>query len=395
MVVAFGTTGNGVCGNMKAKQRVLHAITGLSTGGAERALYNVLAGGLTASNDSAVLSLQGEGTYGPRFQELGVPVYVLGMRRGLPTPRALWLLQRLVNTIRPQIIQGWMYHGNLVASLAARMAADRPAVAWNVRHSLYGLAAEKFLTRQVIRGNRILSAGADAILYNSRLSRDQHEAFGFAAERGQVIPNGFDTEQLQPNAARSRAVRAALGIPEEATVIGHVARFHPMKDHASFLRAVVKIMRQRTDVVCLLVGRGVNLGNPALAGIVPKAIEERFFFVGERDDVPDLMRVMDVLATSSAWGEAFPNVLGEAMALEVPCVATDVGDSRNIVGETGIIVPPSDTAVLAQGLLSMLKRSAAEQAALGRAARVRVETFFSLPRVVEQYQALYESLDTR
>ena len=372
---------------------VLHIITGLSTGGAERALYNVLSGGGAASNDAVVLSLQDEGVYGERFRALDVPVHALGICSGLASFKGLWTLRQTISYLRPDVIQGWMYHGNLAASLAARMTrGGTPAVAWNVRHSLYSLAGEKPLTRQVIRANRWASAGADAILYNSQVSREQHEAFGFAAERGQVVPNGFDTRQLFPDAQRGRMMRDALGIPQEARVIGHVARFHPMKDHASFMRAAVKIMHKYPDVMCLLAGREVSLQNRALAGVVPQALEGRFRFVGERDDVPDLMRTFDVLCMSSAWGEAFPNVLGEAMALEVPCVATDVGDSRYIVGDTGVIVPPSDSHSLVEGILTMLDHTKEHRAALGRKARSRIEARYALPSIVGQYQTLYERI---
>ncbi len=370
---------------------VLHIITGLSIGGAERTLYNLLAGGLMEATDVAVLSLCDEGVFGPRIRDLGVPVYALGMRRGVPTPFAVWRLQRLVKKLRPRVIQGWMYHGNLAASVAAHLATGpRPAVIWNIRQSLYSLTNEKVLTQQVIRANRWLSRGVDAIIYNSHLSRRQHEAFGFVIERGQVIPNGFDTERLYPDPERGRAMRKALRIPEEATVIGHMARFHPMKDHVSFLRAAVEVMKKHFHVICLLAGRDVNLQNSLLSGIVPSNLEERFRFVGERDDVPDLMRTMDVFCLSSAWGEAFPNVLGEAMACGVPCVATDVGDSRYIVGDTGIIVPPLNSSALALGLLEMVRRPKEERAALGRAARARIEERYTLPKVVEQYQWLYK-----
>ncbi len=372
--------------------RVLHVITGLNTGGAEHALYNLLAGGLAVSADSSVLSLQDEGSYGAQIRATGVAVHALNIRRGLPGPRALWRLKGLVRELQPDIIQGWMYHGNLAAVAAAGMLpTHRPALLWNVRQSLYSMTAEKQLTKQVIRANRWGSRRVDAILYNSRLSRDHHEAFGFSAKYGAVIPNGFDTNRLIPDTARGRSIRETLGMPGNTTVIGHVARFHPMKDHATFLRAAVEVMQKRDDVMCLLVGREVHPDNPALAGIIPLALEKRFFFVGERNDVPDLMRAMDVFCQSS-WSEAFPNVLGEAMALGVPCVATDVGDSRDIVGDTGRMAPPSDSGALAQELLAMVNVSAEKRAALGRAARLRIETCYSLPFVVDEYRQLYESL---
>lgn len=372
--------------------KALHIITGLTTGGAERALYNLLAGGLGQPAETAVLSLQDEGAMGGRIRALGVPVHGLHMRRGLPTPAIILGLRQMVRAFRPDVIQGWMYHGNLAASLAGRLAPGRPAVAWNIRHSLYDPGAEKTLTRQVIRANRLWSSGPKAIIYNSRLSRTQHEAFGFRGSRAVVVPNGFDTWRLRPDPETGAAVRSELGLPEGALVVGHVARFHPMKDHASFLRAAVRVAGEDPAVRFLLAGRNVSPENPALAGIVPPSLLERFVFAGERRDAHRLMRAMDVLATSSAWGEAFPNVLGEAMACGVPCVATDVGDSAAIVGETGVVVPPSNTAALAEGLEAMVRRSPADRQALGRAARERVEARYNLDSVVAQYADLYQTL---
>lgn len=374
---------------------MLHIITGLYTGGAERALYNLLAGGLAKPERVAVLSLCDEGAFGPRIRALGVSVYSLGMQRGVPGPMAISRLRKVVRANRPDLIQGWMYHGNLAASLAGALAFGRPVVAWNVRQSLYSLKSEKLLTRQVIRGNRWLSGGVDALVYNSQLSRQQHEAFGLSGKRARVIPNGFDLDALRPDSQRRRTVRQALGLPEEILVVGHVARFHPMKDHASFLRAAVEVARQRAGIHFLLAGRGVGPQTPALAGIVPPDLMGRFHFIGERDDVHEVMQAMDLFSTSSAWGEGFPNVLGEAMASGLPCLATDVGDSRDIVGETGEIVSPSNPTALTKGLLALLDRTAEERRALGRAARARIEGRYALSRVVERYQTLYEELTSR
>lgn len=374
--------------------KLLHIITGLATGGAERALHNVLAGGLVSRFDNAVLALRDEGTMGPQIRELGVPVYTLDMQTGLPGPQTLARLWRIVRSHRADVIQGWMYHGNLAASLAARLAPARPAVAWNLRQSLYGLQAEKPLTRQVIRANRFFSRGVDSMIYNSHLSRNQHEAFGFSDTSARVIPNGFDLDRLVPDSVAGSLVRAELGLPPDATVIGHVARFHPMKDHASFLRAAVRVAGANPAARFLLVGREVSPENPTLAGIVPPDLIDRFLFTGERSDVHRLMQAMDVFCLSS-WSEAFPNVLGEAMACGVPCVATDVGDSAAIVGDTGTVVVPSDSGALADGLEAMVQRSPEERQALGRAARQRIQARYSLDSVVAQYVDLYQTLSER
>lgn len=372
--------------------RVLHIITGLSVGGAERSLYNLLSGGLSERADAAVVSLLDEGSLGESIRNLGVPVYELGMRRGWPGPRLLKRLQSIVRETSPDVIQGWMYHGNLAASAVARFSAAQPAVVWNVRQSFYRLKAEKLLTRQVIRANRFLSRGVHAIIYNSRLSCSQHSRFGFDDRRARVIPNGFDLERLQRVREIGQEVRAELKLASDSLVVGHVARFHPMKDQAGFLRASVQVARVLPHVRFLVMGREVSPENPELTGIIPSELLECFVFTGERHDPERFMQAMNVLVSSSAWGEAFPNVLGEAMACEVPCVATDVGDSAEIVGDTGIIVPPSDRTALAEGLLAMLGKDAAVRERLGREARDRVAWKFSLPRIVERYAGLYEEL---
>jgi glycosyltransferase involved in cell wall biosynthesis len=376
---------------MKHKIRVFHVITGLSTGGAERALYNVLTG-FSGKLDSAVISLTDEGTYGQRIRQLGVPVYTLGMRSGLPSLSTLLKLRSLIRQLQPDVIQGWMYHGNLAAWLARRFAPGRPALAWNIRHSLYSLEAEKKLTQQVIKANRRFSSSVGALLYNSRLSRQQHQDFGFCAERGRVIPNGFDLDIWKPRAEpEKQAIRGREEIPEQALVIGHVARFHPMKDHAAFVRAAVRVVKACSKVHIVLVGREVDRNNTALVQLVPPELKGHFHWLGERHDIPSLMPMLDVLCQSS-WSEAFPNVLGEAMACGVPCVATDVGDSAFIVGDAGVVVPPRNEDALYTALLNMVNRTQEDRSALGRASRRRVEAEFSLDAVVAQYIGLYEQI---
>lgn len=373
--------------------RILHVITSLSMGGAERSLFNLLAG-LGANADHEVVSLLDDGAYGDKVRELGIPVQALGLRRGLPGPSAVARIRALVRRSNPDLIQGWMYHGNLASYLAGRLAPGVPEVVWNVRHSLYGLKKERPMTRHVIRVNRLLSQRVTAIVYNSHLSRQQHEAFGFAGTHGKVIPNGINVNQFRPVPDRAARTREELGIAVGTPLIAHVARFHPMKNHAGFLRAAVYVVERMPDVHMLLVGRDVTFDNSVLSSLVPDSLRSRFHLMGERVDVQDLMQVATVFCQSSLWGEAFPNVLGEAMACQVPCVATDVGDSAAIVGDTGIVVTPGNSNALADALVEMLAKSDAERLTLGQAARRRVEDYYALPKIVEQYAEFYRDLMT-
>lgn len=372
---------------------IIHVITGLATGGAERALYNLLNGGLVSRFDNHVVSLIDEGIMGPQIQDLDVPVITLGMRNGRPSFSGLAKLRRIIREFRPDLIQGWMYHGNLAASIARRFSPSKPALAWNIRQSLYDFTREKTMTRAVIQANRLFSSGPDVLLYNSQLSREQHEAFGFASGHGKVIPNGIDMQRFTFSSESLQNVRSELGIPVDVLVVGHVARLHPMKDHPVFLRAAVDLALRYKQVYFLLSGLEVSLDNKVLAQLIPDQVRDRFHLLGERSDVPELMSAMDVFCQSS-WSEAFPNVLGEAMATGVPCVATDVGDSAIVIGNTGVVVSPRDEAALAAGIESLLTMPMEERRTLGASARARIKANYNLGVIVEQYAALYEKLMT-
>lgn len=371
--------------------KVLHIITGLSTGGAERALYNLLQGGLSAKFDSYVVSLGDIGTVGPQIEALGVPVTALGMQAGRPSISSLLKLLKVIKTLQPDLIQGWMYHGNLAATLSRSFGLKKAPVIWNVRHSLYEFTQEKLLTRQVIRVNRFFSKKTRSLLYNSQLSRQQHEAFGFEKSNGLVIPNGINCQQFSFSADARLRVRLELSIPVDALVVGHVARFHPIKDHANFLQAAEMLLAHYPDTHFILSGRDVDLENSELKKHIPTLLGKRFHLLGERHDMPKLMCAMDIFSNSS-WGEAFPNVLGEAMAVGLPCVATDVGDSAHIIGDCGVVVPPKDKAALASGIESLLVMPDIYRRALGLRARQRIEDEFALHAIAEKYAQLYKTI---
>ncbi|MFC3105693.1 glycosyltransferase [Salinisphaera aquimarina] len=370
---------------------MLHIISSLAVGGAEQALYRVLKGGLATSFDNRVVSLKSHGAFSEKIREVGVQVDALGAGHPIASFFAIKDLYDIVQEFSPDIIQGWMYHGNFVARIAWRMTRDQSHLVWNVRHSLYDLADEKLFTRQVIRANRYWSPEVSTIIYNSRLSNVQHEKFGFRPESGVVIPNGFDMSVHFSSAANNFNVRDELSIPHSALVVGHVGRYHPVKNHEGFLRAVAEIIGDRKDVHVILAGRGVDSGNDKLVNLLPKAVRDRVYFLGERSDVPRLMCAMDLLCVSS-FSEAFPNVLAEAMATGIPCVSTNVGDSAIIIGDEGLLAKANDSSDFLNCLQSMLAMTGSDRRAMGQRARCRIEKFYSLGGVVEKYTGLYLSL---
>ncbi|SRR5579871_2788957 len=372
--------------------RVMHVITGLSIGGAETMLLKLLSAA-SGSMEHVVVSLGDEGTIGPRIAALGVPVHCLGMKRSAPNPfRALSILP-LTRRIGPQLVQGWMYHGNLMASMAAqalRKNVRKPPVFWNIRQTVYDLRRERWLTARLIRLGARLSAGPAAIIYNSQTSASQHESLGYRAEKRVIIPNGFDCRLLRPDEAARKAVRAELGITDDTVLVGMVARYHPMKDHVGFLKAAAMVVRSHPQTRFVLAGTGISSKQPELAeAIQQNKLQTHAILLGERSDIPRLNNAFDIACSASAWGEGFSNSIGEAMACGVPCAVTDVGDSAYIVADSGFVAPPRAPEALANAIGRLIDVGRSGRQQLGAKARQRVETQFSLPAIVQRYENLY------
>lgn len=371
--------------------RLLHVITGLQTGGAEMMLCKLLDAMRAGSFDSTVLSLMPPGPVGGRISALGIQVYSLKIRSRIPALGAILRMRRLVRAVRPDVIQGWMYHGNLAAWSAHRWA-DRTPVAWNIRQSLYDIRCEKRLTRWVIRLGAVLSSRVQAIIYNSNTSRPQHEAVGYHRRHALVIPNGFDFDRFRSSPETRLAFRKALGLDADMPLVGMVARWHPTKDHANFLHGAAEVLERFSDVHFVLAGRGVDKDNAVLQDMIGSlGLTARVHLLGEVSDVPAVMAALDVLVSASR-AEAFPNVLGEGMACGVPCVATDVGDSALLLDGHGRVVPPRDPAALAAAVIELLRLDPHRRVELGAAGRLHVKVKFSLSEIAGQYAALYEKL---
>lgn len=368
--------------------KVLHVITALNFGGAENMLAKLIEQGGT--DEPEVLSLLHPGPAADRIRATGTVIHTLGMQRGIGGPGAMVRLSRLVASIGPELIHGWMYHGSLAASFARYRLGRRVPLVWNIRHSIPDLTMESRRTRMFLKLSARISPGPEAIVYNAHVSRGQHEAIGYSAERGAVIPNGFDTARFSRNLAARDAAGAMFGFAEGSLRVACIARLHPMKDQARLVEAVTAARERGCDIHLVLVGQGLAQPPAKLKRLIEgKLPANRVTTCGARFDVADWLPGIDLLAVPSAWGEAFPNVIGEALACGVPVVATDVGDSARIVGENGLIVPPNDTGAMTEALLAMAARSAPERAAMGSAGRDRIVNDYALEKIAGHYEELH------
>lgn len=368
--------------------RVAHFITGLQMGGAERALHRLIVG---SSGRSAhlVISVAGDGPIGALVRSQGAQVITsLG---GLRTVVAATSIMRGLRAFQPDVFQGWMYRGNLAASAFAAIHRRRCPVIWGIRSSLHDWGLMSSARRMFYRASGSASSLADGTIFNSRTSMIQHASIGWDVARATVIANGCSADEFAPDALAHAKLCRELGIQEDALLIGHVARWDPLKDHATFLQAAARLAPALPRAHWVLVGPSVTRENPSLARLVDwAALAGRVHFLGARTDIADLTAAFDV-ATSSSIAEAFSNALLEAQMSGVPCVTTDVGDSALIVGEFGRVVAPRDPVALGMAWADIATIPTDLRYQLGRRARERARALFSVDRMVVDFHTRWSA----
>ncbi len=373
--------------------RICWISTGLNTGGAEKMLVKIIKNLDKKVFCSIVVSLIDEGTNGAELKGMGVPVYSLKMNTILGFLLSIFRIAFIVYQFRPNIIQGWMYHANLLAWFAQKIAAQKSKLYFGVRHTFYDYSLESKNTRIVIKLNGFLSKTVDGILFNSNLSLNKHKEIGFQNSRLIVIPNGFELDSFYPSIELRNKIRSELDIDKSCKVVGLVARFDPAKDHYTFLKAVRLITeRININIKFVLVGRNITVSNQALIDWISELdISKNILLLGERVDIPAINNAFDIACLSS-YMEAFPNVIGEAMACGIPCVATNVGDVEFIIGDSGLVVESRNAEALAAAIISLLNLSSIELKQLSMAARDRVVKNYEIKKIVQDYASFYLSI---
>ncbi|MDC1359164.1 glycosyltransferase [Gammaproteobacteria bacterium] len=371
------------------KPKVVHIISDLGSGGAERSLFKLAESNLANTYDFSVICLQGEGMYSQKLRRQGINVIALNLNY-FNFLFKLFPLASYLYKVRPQIIQGWMYHGNIAALIGKYMLFAKPKLVWNIRHSLHSIKYEKKTTQAIIYINKAFSQAANLIIYNSSNSLAQHNKYGFAKSLTSVIENGFD-ETIELNIMARNELRERHKFTESTVVIGHVARFHPMKGHEVFIKAALMILEINPCVEILMIGRNIDWNNADLIKQIPKDYHHRFTFLGEVDNAAQFMNAMDIFALSSLWGEGFPNVLGEAMLLKIPCIANNIGGCDEIMGDTGILIDmPCSIDKWRVHLTDCISMSSEERSTFGKRGRDRVITSFSMDRTQSMYDQVYK-----
>jgi glycosyltransferase involved in cell wall biosynthesis len=368
---------------------IVHIIIGLGRGGAEMVLARLVeAHRANPDYEHVVISLTDLGRYGAQMIKMGVLVYALGLKSAFGLPRVFWRLVRRLRELKPDVVQTWMYHADMLGGLAAKLAGGPPVI-WGV-HS-FDLRRGANRTTRIVQKLCALSSSwlPKLILCVAEASRRNHIAVGYEAGRMLVVPNGFDVKPTEILSAEVEEFRTRYRLRPEHVVVGCVGRFHPAKDHRNFVEAAVLLGPEFPQARFMMVGAGLDANNSALQSwIEAGGMSDRFVLLGERSDVPLCLCAIDVFCSSSCT-EAFPLVVGEAMVLARPLVVTDVGDTALLVGDTAIVVDRENPQALARGLSTLLRASVEQRQALGQRAQARVRREFSIEQMISRTVSAY------
>lgn len=371
--------------------RVAFLIRALVYGGAERQLVNLVCGLDRKMFEPVVLVFYGGAPLEGELIRKGIRVVSLGKKGRWDLWGFLWRLIRVLRELQPDILHSYLVDSNNITALVKPLF-PRMRVVWGVRASNMDMAQYDLVARLSFLLSRFLARRADLIVVNSYAGRDYHAARGYPAEKMVVVPNGIDTHRFYPDRALGVHVREEWGVPRDVPLIGLVGRLDPMKGHPTFLRAASLLARKQDYVRFVCVGEGPEAYSRELHSLARElGLDGRLIWANARGDMPGVYNALDI-ASSSSYGEGFPNVIGEAMACGVPCVVTDVGDSAWLLDGAGRVVPPGDPQALAEAWTDLLSLPVAERLAMGVAARQRVMEKFSVDNLVDETSRLLREL---
>ncbi len=370
--------------------RITHIITGLEIGGAEKVLTRLLSDMDSDMFENRVISLTGLGPLGQQIEEAGIKVTAMEFIKNEYNLSPLVRLSLALHAYTPHIVQTWMYHADLIGGVAAQLSTHAP-VLWNLRQSTLDKINSKRTTINTARiCSKLSHMVPNTIVCGSEAARIIHTEMGYDSQKMVVIQNGFDTASFAPSHEKRTAFRSGLGLEDDTILIGNPSRFDPQKDHLTFIAAAAKVAEKNTNVRFVLCGDQITPDNTQLmTWLRDHSLESRTHVLGLLENIAEFYAAMDIVALSSAYGEGAPNVLGESMASGTPCVATDVGDSSAIIGNTGIATPSRNPDAFAEALIALASETHEQRHKRGEAARAHIKNTFPLDTMVQRYQDLY------
>lgn len=365
--------------------KIVHIVTGLGDGGAEHTLFKICK--YDIKNKHIVISLKKYGKYFSLLNKLGIEVYCLNAN--FFSVHKFFFLIKLLQSLKPDIVQTWLVHADFIGSIAARLAGIKK-ILWNVRYSNIEFDKSKLTTILIIKILAKLSyILPEIIIIVSKKAKKIYESKGYDKKKFKFIPNGYDLSTLKVSKNRKIYFQKRIKIKKQTPIIGYVARYDPIKDHLNLLNALSLIRLKDKDFFCILVGSNINKNKILINEIKKLKLENYISLLGPVNNVSNIMNLLDIHVQSST-SEGFPNVVAEAMAHKTPCIVTNVGDSSYIVGQTGWVVPANNSAKLAKVIeIAFNEVGTKNWNKKCNSARIRIKQNFSLSKMINSYNKVW------
>jgi glycosyltransferase involved in cell wall biosynthesis len=370
---------------------VMHVITSLQIGGAEMMLKKLVTTRKELGINDIVVCLTDKGSIGDDLEDKGILVYYLRIKSWSSFTKGFIILFSLIKRHAPHVVQTWLYHADFIGGIVAKLLCKK--VIWNIRQTNFSSTRKSIFTILVMRICSFLSyIIPDVIICAAEASRVSHVRFGYQKSKFLVIPNGFVKSDLKVTSEQIQEMKYDFGLKQNQIVIGTVGRFHIDKDYYNFIKASAVLVKKYNNLAFLMVGNNLDNRNPDLVKMLKMhGVYEQYYLIGKVNNTEQFYSVMDIFCLSSAV-EGFPNVLGEAMLMGIPCVATNVGDVIKIIDNCGITVESGNYKQLADALEILIVKTSKYRIDLGQKGKQRIEKLFMLPDVVNTYSNLYNNI---
>jgi|688.fasta_scaffold30436_4 glycosyltransferase involved in cell wall biosynthesis len=365
---------------------VLHIITSLNIGGAEIMLQKLIIERKINGYNDSVICLGCRGDIGDKLQKNNVNVHYLHISSSYTLITGFSKLNKLIKFYNPSIIQTWLYHADLIGGLIGFL--NKIPVIWNIRQTKFN-SYKSIFTILIMRLCAGLSYFIPKVIicaaYSSKIS---HSKYGYNKSIFKVIPNGFLVDE-SPSVEKIKDLKNELLISDKDIVIGNVGRFHVDKGYEYFIKAASILSDKYQNLKFIMIGNGLDLNNQELINWIRfYQLENKFILIGKSEIVSEYLKIFDIFCLSSI-SEGFPNVVGEAMLQSKPCVVTNSGDSRFIVGDTGLVAKVKDAIDLSDKLIEMIELDSLERIKLGVKAQKRIKQNFMIDFIVKKYTDTY------
>tara|TARA_Y100001935_G_C17305264_1_gene511930 strand:+ start:1686 stop:2810 length:1125 start_codon:yes stop_codon:yes gene_type:complete len=371
-------------------KRILFLTTGLNVGGAENVLLRLLSKINREKYEIKVISLIHLGPVADKIKDLDIEVVSLKIKSPLNVPKSFYVLLKNIKFFNPDLIHTFMTHAAFF-SILIRIFYRRPVIIWNIFCNDLSLKANSFITATIMRiCSRFSHIVPQRIIVDSKSAFIAHENTGYSNDRMEIINNGVDTNLFKPKKNLDNNYRAQF-FDDSDFIIGMIARYHPVKAHDIFLKAAAIITKKKKGIKFFLNGKGIK-NNPRIKEIIEKENIEEFVHLSDDNlDILTILPTCDLLVSSSHF-ESFPNIICEAMSYTIPCIVTDVGDCKFIVGNHGVSVKPNNIKEIAEASIDMINLPKEKFIKIGMNARKRIIDNFNIDLMSDKYSRLYSEI---